>query len=171
MTAKRKIFTVVLSLGLCALCAAMFLPALARPSNCGGNSAALDSCRMIVISMKLAVTNETTFDLSLLEPSDREYVFRVANNHWTPTARYWLRTNNFDGTTQKQIIAVCDVVYDNVPQPTVWNFYHKNPRHAVGYADGTGGLISAAEFSQRKLAEFMDLTSLSKAAMNLPRAE
>ena len=97
-----------------------------------------------------------------LDPIDRTNLFRLSNSHGTPDASYWVRTNSFSETNQKQIVIFCDNIYDNVPQPTIWNLYHRNPAHAVGFSDGTAGLISPSEFTQIDRNAFLNLTALGK---------
>jgi len=163
MTTKRKILVAFLSLGIVALVAVVLLPAFASASNCGGNSYALTACKQIVIYARVATpTNISMLDLASLDASDQTNLFRIADSHWTAGAGYWVKTNNLGDTTQRQIIVVCDVAYDNVPQPTLWNFYRRNPAHAVGFSDGNTGLISPEEFTRMDRKGFVKLTALGK---------
>lgn len=164
MITKRKILISFVCFGSLSLFAALLLPALARPSNCGRNSYALYACREIALHIQLAAaTNGPVIDLSVIDYSDQTNLFRTANSHWTTGADYWVRTNNRVEMTQKQIIVVCDIAYDNVPQPTLWNFYHRNPAHAVGFSDGTTGLISPVEFTRMDHKSFLNLSALGRA--------
>ncbi len=158
---RRLLKIVVWSVALVAAVAAL-LPLLASSSNCGGNSAALSSCKQILIYDRWARgTNNASFDLAQLDAVDLTNFFRTVANHWTPDAGYWLRTNGLSSTTSRQIAVVCDHAYDNVPQPTVWNVYRRNPAHAVGYSDGTTGLISPTEFQSLDRRGFISLTALA----------
>jgi hypothetical protein len=157
----RLLKTLILAASVVAVGAAL-LPLLARPSNCGGNSYALAACKKILAFDRLGGgANGPAFDLVQLDAVDQtNFVFTVAN-HWTPDAGYWLRTNFPNNPAAKQIVVVCDRAYDNVPQPTVWNLYHRNPAHAVGYSDGTTGLITPVEFSGLDRSGFVSLTALA----------
>jgi len=159
MTAKRKILFTCVILGLALTIAASLLPLMARTSNCGGNSYALAACKQVVLYLQTTIsTNALSFNPSLLDSFDQTNLFSVANSHWTVGAGYLVRTNNFQPAAQRQIIAACDTVYDNVPQPTLWNFYRRNPMHAVAFSDGTTGLISPIQFTEIDLGNFLDLT-------------
>ena len=163
MITKRKLLTILVPLGFLSLFAALLLPGLARSSNCGGNSAALNVCREIRFYVQLATnTNDSVLDQSLLDSSDQTILFHVVSSYWTPDAGYWVRTNHLGESPQKKITVVCDVVYDNVPLPTLWNFYHRNPAHAVGFSDGTTGLISPADYARMDRTNFLNLTALAK---------
>jgi len=58
------------------------------------------------------------------------------------------------------IVAVCNLEFANVPQPTIWNGYRRTPGHAALFADGTTKVISAAEFAALDFKQFVLLTSL-----------
>ena len=159
---SRGLISTIVCVGLLALVGAVLLPALARPSNCGGNSYALTACKQILIYDQWAKgTNGAMFDLARLEADDQTNLFRVVTSHWSPGAGYWLRTNRLEDKAVKQVVVVCDVCYSNVPQPTIWNFYRQNPAHAVGYLDGTVGLISPAEFKELDRQSFISLTDMA----------
>jgi hypothetical protein len=57
-------------------------------------------------------------------------------------------------------VVLCLREFANIPRPTIWNFYHKNPAHAVGYSDGTSGLISPAECTTLNLIGFVPAANL-----------
>ena len=159
---NRKLLKALVCVALLVVGGAAFLPLLATSSNCGGNSAALSSCRQILIFNEWArSTNNGTFDLERLEPVHQTNLLIAAANHWTPDAGYWLRTNGISKAAARQIVVVCDRAYDNVPQPRVWNLYHRNPTHAVGYSDGTIGLITPVEFNDLDRRGFLSLTALA----------
>jgi hypothetical protein len=42
-----------------------------------------------------------------------------------------------------------------VPQPCLWNLFRQNPAHAVGYSDGSAGLISPEEYAALDLSRFI----------------
>lgn len=163
MKTKRNTLVALACLYLLLLFAALVLPALAPASNCGGNNYALTACKQLVFYARMATpTNSSTLELALLDTFDRTNLFRLVDSHWTTGAGYWVRTNGLGDATQKRIVVVCDTVYDNVPQPTIWNLYHLNPAHAVGFSDGTAGLISPAEFTAMDRTDFAALSALGK---------
>jgi hypothetical protein len=59
-----------------------------------------------------------------------------------------------------RIVAVCNLEFANVPQPTIWNGYRRTPGHAALLADGTTKVISPAEFAALDLKQFVPLSSL-----------
>ena len=159
---SRRLLSAIVCVGLLVLLGLVVLPALAPASNCGGNSYAKMACKQILIYEEWARgTNSSTFDLAKLEAVDRTNLFQVVTRHWTSGAGYWLRTNGFGNRTSKEVVVVCDTVYDNVPQPAVWNLYHRNPAHAVGYSDGTTGLIPPSEFKALDRRAFISLSTLA----------
>ncbi len=97
------------------------------------------------------------FDLSKLPEKDGKALLSSLRSAWIGEARFFIRTN-IDASVHgpRQIVVVCDHVYDNVPQPAIWNLYHRNPAHAVGYSDGSSGLISDADFKKLDLSQFTD---------------
>jgi hypothetical protein len=57
-------------------------------------------------------------------------------------------------------VIVCGKEFDNVPA-SFWTFHRKNPAGAVGYSDGTTGLISPAQFTNLNLNGFVFISSLA----------
>lgn len=165
MTTNRKLLFCFVGLGAFVLVVGLLLPLFARTSNCGGNSYALTACKQIGLSVQeIMTTNSPLSQFNQFDPDNHTNLLRLSDSHWTPGASYWLRTNGFSQTTQKQIIVFCDTIYANVPQPTIWNFYRRNPAYAVGFSDGSTGLISPPEFIHVDRDNFLNLTTLGKAA-------
>ena len=161
MRSKRIAIKAALIIGLLLTLAFSFLPLLARPSNCGGNSAALSRCRSysLTVAMKM-LDSAGDFKLGDFTGEEREEVLRLADNHWNRGSHLLLKRIVHEKEDPKQIIVVCDTAYNNVPQPTIWNLYSKNPAHAVAYADRTTGLITPKQFRELDLKEFMDAHEL-----------
>jgi hypothetical protein len=160
---KKAILVWLLGITTLIVVASLTLPLLAQPSNCGGNSYALNACRQITFyASRLTPTTNWPSNLNDLDSIDRAYFFGLNQSHWTPDADYWIRTNAFAAATQRQIVVFCDQLYDNVPQPTIWNLFRHNPAHAVGYSDETGGLISRAEFEQLDRHNFASLRTVEQ---------
>jgi hypothetical protein len=159
---QKRLITTLVCVGVLALIAVVFLPALALSSNCGGNSFALAACKEILLYEQQAKDSTNgPLNLDRLGDADRSQLFQFVTSHWTTGAGYWFRTNHTDNLPPRHIVAVCDTVYANVPPPTLWNHYRKNPAHAVGYSDGTVGLISPAEFGGLDRQNFISLTAMA----------
>jgi hypothetical protein len=130
------------------LLAGLLLPALGKSTNCGGNSAALSVCKGVGLFFRLAQHDQgRPVGLHSMDSSTRLELLNYTDNSWTRSARYLVTTNVVDeAASPPQIVVVCDRPYDNVPQPTIWNLHRRNPAHAVGYSDGSTGLLTPAEF-------------------------
>ena len=153
MRAKRIIPFCLVAIGILVLASPLFY----KLTNCGGNTMALSKCLMFAHTAKLvADENGGHFAISKSGAEDLAFIFRCCLR-----SDFLLKTNfSITSATNREIIIVCKPEFDNVPQPTIWNFYHKNPAHAVGYSDGTFGLISPAEFSKLSLNKFVSAASL-----------
>ena len=138
------------------------LPALAHPSNCGGNSAALNKCRCYGLSVRIkAEENGGVFDPIALGELAHTEVEHLAEGHWIGDAIILVRKGRFKPQqNNKTIIAACDTAFENIPQPTIWNLYRKTPAHAVAYADGSASLISPVKFLQLDLSDFIPAKDL-----------
>jgi hypothetical protein len=86
----------------------------------------------------------------------------LAKDGWGMSGADFLVRSSFvlGNSSNRGIVIVCERQFGNVPQPTIWNLYHQNPAHAVGYSDGTAGLISPEQFSNLNLASFVSLSNL-----------
>ena len=137
---------------------ALVLPALAPPSNCGGNSAALSACRKYGMTIRVAAANNNgEFEVSKLSDSDQKDMLEITANHWIRDATFLIKGSKFKTETdRKHVVAVWNRSYDNVPQPAIWNGWKRTPAHAVTYSDGSGGLISPIEFADLDLSGFVD---------------
>lgn len=137
----------------------MILLPLNSPSNCGGNSYALYACENYVTITHMAVDDGKSV-LSNLGEAEKSEAAKLAMSHWISGADFLVRTNFTSTKTSRIVAIVCEKSFGNVPQPTLWNFYRKNPAHAVGYSEGSAGLISPAEFKALDLTGFIHLSSL-----------
>ena len=161
MSLKRFAIKAALIIGLLLTLTFSFLPMLARTSNCGGNSAALSRCGSYSLTVAWKMEESSgDFKTGDLTDEERKEVLRLADNHWNPGSHLLLKRIVREKGDPKQIVVVCDKAYNNVPQPTVWNLYSKNPAHAVGYADRTTGLITPKQFRELDFKEFMDAHEL-----------
>jgi hypothetical protein len=136
-------------------------PFLGRTSNCGGNSAALSVCSSYLLGFKLAVRDSGRDSLSITNIATEYHkdFSRDARNHWVPNARFLVTTANVTVVPDagRRIVIVCDQPYTNVPRR---RFTTAPPSHAVGYSDGTTGLISRDEFEKLDKSSFVALDLL-----------
>lgn len=142
------------------LLAEMILPALTPASNCGGNSYALNACKHYVMVAVMAADDGKS-DISKFGEAEKSEAAKLANDHWIGGAGFLVRSNLASTNMSPRVVIVCEKSFDNVPQPTLWNFYRKNPAHAIGYSDGSTGLISPAEFKTLDLTGFVSLSNLA----------
>ncbi|HMJ89896.1 MAG TPA: hypothetical protein VK530_08770 [Candidatus Acidoferrum sp.] len=160
--AKRKTLMVALGLGAAVVaCGAAMLPLLARPTNCGGNSAALGACKNIALNLVLAATERegTAVSVTNLTSEEREYFRHISGISWLGTATVFATREPVNADKQpRQLIAVCNKAYDNVPQR---RFGNAPFTHAVAYGDGSSGLISVEEFRELDLSRFIDAKTLA----------
>lgn len=165
MTTSRKGLTVVEVMLLAAvplICAALLLPMLARPTNCGGNSAALAACRDIALSFRVIALEhgDRPVLMASLTPEEKENFRHVAGLSWLPGSRILVAQGPIVVRERppKEILAVCDHPFDNVPR----RFVGKSPpTHAVAYSDGSTGLISIEEFRRADFSGFVDVTTIA----------
>lgn len=161
---RRKIAVLVFAvLGLVVVGASFVLPALARgrASNCGGNSAALSECKSIVVCLQTIALEHgaETLAITNLSASERENFRLLPGMSWLQDAKVLVTRApvNADRNSPKQIVAVCDRAFDNVPRRRSG----KAPMtHAVAYSDGSTGLISVQEFQRLDFSQFLDVRAI-----------
>lgn len=137
------------------------LPFLARSSNCGGNSAALNACRSVHLSFRVIASENDADSVSIasLTPADREQFNCVMGLGWIGDAKILVssRPLQLSNARSNVLLAVCDAPYDNVPQR---RWFKTPPRHAAIYEDGTTALLSTEQFRRLDLTGFVDVRSL-----------
>lgn len=144
------------------------IPAATSVTNCGRNSAALTDCGSFANLMVALADDKPNqpFLITNVPPEYREEFSRLARpDHWIPKAHFFVSTQPLVGTAldaqrdrkNRRILIVCDTPYTNVPERQFW---HAPPTHAVGYSDGTTGLISPAEFAKLDFSTFKRLDEL-----------
>jgi hypothetical protein len=122
-----------------------------------GNARMLLWTKALQIDLKAATTNSPSFDFYQTPQETQQKILRLGYNF-----HFWFKTNfSWANNSNRQVIIICEREYDNVPKPALWNFYRKNPAHAVGYSDGTAGLISPEQFTNLNLNGFVSLSSLA----------
>lgn len=143
-----------------AFAAWFFLPFLAPSTNCGGNSYALTVCEEFAVTARAKTQDhEGSFEISKISQQD---LAMIARNAWGISgADLLVRTNFLPGSsTNRALVIVCTRKFDNIPQPMIWNLFHKTPAHAVGYSDGEVALISPDDFAKLNLDGFVSAASL-----------
>lgn len=140
------------------LLAAFILPALKPASNCGRNSAALSACRSAVLAFRLVALDRSDerAALSGMTPSERENFRQVAGLNWLHGARILVSPAAI-GLRGRDLVAVCDRPYDNVPQ----RWFGKAPMtHAAAYSDESTALLTVEEFKRLDLRGFVEVRSI-----------
>jgi len=159
----RRVWIIVVSVAAMTVAVGFALPMLARPSNCGGNSAALSACRNVSLAVRIISSDRGTnlADLSRLTSEELREFQNIPGMSWLHGAHLLVRTNGFAlGPGEvKGIIVVCDTAYSNVPQ---YRFRQAPATHAVGYSDGTVGLLRPAEFHSLDLSRFQDINHFAR---------
>jgi hypothetical protein len=160
---KKKTAIVIGLVFVVGLLAAMILPVLKQASNCGGNSYALNVCRTFAVTTEItAMDNQSKFEIGKIGKNEGETLASLAKSSWGMNGADFLVRTNFvlGSSSNREIVIVCQRQFGNVPQPTLRNFYRQNPAHAVGYSDGTTGLISPEQFRNLNLADLASLSNL-----------
>ena len=136
-----------------------FLSFLLQPTSgkSRGNKFAMFVCGRDIDIWQSVKSNRDNFDFYKLANEDKR---RVIVMGYKPI--FLIKTNFVWGSiSNREIVIVCKSEFDNVPEPAFWNFYHRNPAHAVGYSDGTTGLISPEQFTNLNLSGFVSLQDLA----------
>jgi hypothetical protein len=126
----------------------------ARPT---GNRAALAMCGWEMSAWKSYQPDRPRFNFHELTDDQKRRVIIYGMNE-----DFLIRTN-FPWSTEagREIVIVSQRRYDNVPTPAPWNLFHNTPAQAVGYSDGTTGLIAPEEFDSLFMDGFASLWSLA----------
>lgn len=158
MKALREFIKIVAIVGIAVAAFYFFvLPALDPTKKLAGNRAALAMCRWELTTWRAYQTNSPVFDFHQLTDDQKRRVIMFGLNQ-----DFSIRTNFVWGDEpSRKIVIVSARVYDNVPVPPPWNLLWRNAAHAVGYSDGTTGLISPEEFDRLNLYGIASLWSLA----------
>jgi hypothetical protein len=145
---------------LLAVGAAVF-PTLSYSTNCGGNSAALGQVCSITLVARTATFDapDHSFRFTSVDSKQREHLSLLSRTHWLRGARFLVSTTPVSEheTQPRRVIAVCDTPYRNVPRRWIAS---APPTHAAGFADGSHGLVSTAEFAALDRSTFTPLDEL-----------
>lgn len=146
---KRVVITVLIAGAILAVFG------IGKTSNCGGNSAALFKTRYVATSFNLIFSGERNDEVFRLEDWLSDPESRTALSFGWGVRSFWLK--NEIGREDALPVAVCGQVFSNVPQPTIWNLFRKNPGFAASYMDGTARILSIEEFND---FDFTDYTHI-----------
>lgn len=116
----------------------------------------------------LQTNNETQLNIFILSDETKARLQNIAEwwDYYGP-ANFLIKTNfSWGNSTNREIVIVCTTPFDNDPKPTIWNLFHRNPAHAVGYSDRTTGLISPSAYSNLDLSQFILTSRLSPTNSN-----
>ncbi len=151
----RELIKIVAVLG---IAAAVFYRYVVEPDEKpSGNAAMLAMCGWELSAWKGYQANRPRFDFHELSADQKRRVIIYGLNE-----DLMIRTNFlWSAATNREIVILCQRLYDNVPTPAPWNLFHNTPAHAVGYSDGTTGLISPAEFDSLFIYGLTSLWSLA----------
>lgn len=135
---------------------------LARSTKCGGNSAALVACRDVVRSLRTISLDRGGKPLSVtnLSGPEREYFRSVPGLSWLPGSRVLIAAGpvTLEQDRPREVLVVCDTPFNNVPRRP----FRRAPfAHAVGYSDGTVGLVSVQDFRRFDLSHFVDVKNIA----------
>jgi len=149
--------------------ALLLLPlALARSSNCGGNSAALSLCGSLASRIRIEQERfGAGFDVQRIDAEAFQDLTDIARSTWLERGTLWIRRTVPQQANSNVIVAVCTRAYDNVPQPLWWNGFKRTPAHAIAPLRGSSRLVSPAEFAQLDLSAFASVLSLTNSASPL----
>jgi hypothetical protein len=133
------------------------LPALAPTENLAGNQVTLAMCRWELATWKMYQTNSPVFDFQKLTDDQKRRVIMYGLNQDFSIQPYFV----WNDAAHRKIVILSGRLYDNVPTPALWNWFHRNPAHAVGYSDGSTGLISPEHFDRVKSDGYASLWNLT----------
>jgi hypothetical protein len=139
-----KIFKIVVC-GFTIIIIALIVLTLISPisHNAKGNRWMLIESRMYLNVISLTKTNGPNFVFSKLSDDEKNQALHIAGYF-----DFWIKTNFVWGTSSnREIVIVCQKQFDDVHKQGFWNSFQRNPAHAVGYSDGSIGLISSEQFT------------------------
>jgi len=133
------------------------------PLDYAGRTEALSVCKNCVLNFYIAAnTKGDAFNIQSLSPEDKANIVKCyqdgwSSGYWIPNANIFVRTNIILESGPTKILLVCD---KSGPTGFLASL-RTTQRYAVGYSDGSSGLITEAEFRALNLFEFIDLSKLS----------
>lgn len=155
----KKLIAIVI--GLTAIAGlSWLLPVFTRSSDCGGNSAALSQVHVIATFAAAHAFDRAdgAFSFMRLSNDERAELANLSSQRWIKEAKFLVTSMPIHrGAPGRTVVAVCDTPFTNVPQRSIG---HAPVTHAVGYSDGTTGLVTEVEFRSLDRAKFTDLASL-----------
>jgi hypothetical protein len=147
---------------LSAIVVALSFTPILRPTNCGGNSSALNTVRHLsYFALNASMERpDRVFNFSKLSETETRHLAALADSAWNRPAKFYVKSGDMSfSTTTHKIIALCNTPYRNVPERAIW-FWPPAPTHAVAFSDGTVALVSPAEYANINQSELLDLAAI-----------
>jgi len=134
------------------------MPAIPLTTNCGGNTAARNYVHVVAFTMIMVADEspEKQFVIASAAPEELK-VLASSTVGWgvrEGDIRISTKPLHLDDKSPRQIIAVCDRPFTNVPQ---YMFRRAAPSHAVAFSDGSTALVSAREYAALDRGSFVPL--------------
>lgn len=140
-------------------------------TNCGGNSAALGRVEHLALLALGSYQDapDRTFRFAVVDSLLPDQLFVYRRSDWLPRARFLVSTAPISerDAKERRLIVVCDTPYRNVPRRWIGS---PPPTHAAGYADGSYGLISPADFAALDRSTFTPADALLPASLQTSEA-
>ena len=130
-------------------------------SNCGGNTAALHVCKNFLLTLIVHgyESEEDGFDevtINTLTSDLTSEELAALFESMSGSAQYSILNPDATISIDKRVpVIVCDVEFNNVPKPTIWNLFRRTTAYAVGYTDGSAELITPQQYQQLNRANFI----------------
>jgi hypothetical protein len=132
-------------------------PELPASKKLSGNQSVLALCKWELATWREYQTNGPTFDYSRLTDDQKRRVIMYGLNQ-----DFSIRTNfDWSDASSRKIVIVSSRAYYNGPTLALWNPFLWKPAHAVGYSDGSTGLISMKEYDSLNQEGLASLWSLA----------
>ena len=133
------------------------LPELSPNKKLAGNQSVLALCKWELATWRAYQTNGPTFDYRQLTDDQKRRVIMYGLNQ-----DFSIRTNfAWSAAADRKIVIVSSRTYYSGPTLELWNRFLWSPAHAVGYSDGTTGLISMEQYDSLNLYGFNSLWNLA----------
>ena len=125
---------------------------IGKTSNCGGNPAALSYARHIAMSCYNSLYDKNENESLRIEDWLADSENRERLDFSWGVKSFWLKKKI--KKDDELPVAVCGQMFSNVPQPTIWNLFKKNPGFAASYIDGTARILTIEEFNDFNFTDY-----------------
>jgi len=158
-----------------ALVIALLLPSLASTGKPTPQQRAYRRCLDYAEFVSYAATNnQFILDTSKLLDEKTPSAYQSGAFHLLLSAQdlvkqgeeYLIKTNCNTAKTNREIVIVCEKSFDyDKANTSFWNLFKRNYAYAVGYSDGSAGIISPTEFTNLDSREFANLSQIATNAL------